>query len=198
MERNAMRKHWKLLLILAAGLTAKSAAAQETPRVEISGGYSYVRANLNTPNGCCFNMHGGSGSVAFNLNRWFGAVAEVGVYHSGNVLGSGADLTVVNYLFGPRLSYRKHERLTPFAHVLLGGGHAGGTLYTGTTTAPGPGPNNAFVMAAGGGLDVKVSPHVAVRVFQADYLFSKFLNGVNDRQNSFRLTAGVVFRLGSR
>ena len=63
---------------------------------------------------------------------------------------------------------------------------------------PGLGPHNAFAMATGGGLDVKISPHAALRLFQADYLFSKFRNGVNDRQNSFRLTAGLVFRLGGR
>jgi hypothetical protein len=193
-----MRMNMKRMALLVLGLVAIPAAAQETPKVEVSGGYSYVRANLITPNGCCPNMHGGIGSAAFNANRWVGVVGEIGVYHTGNVVNTGLDLTVVSYLFGPRLSYRKHERLTPFAHVLLGGGHAGGTLYSGKSGSPGLGPNNAFAIAAGGGLDVKVSSHAAVRVFQADYLLSRFLNGVNDHQNSFRLTAGVVFRFGSR
>jgi outer membrane immunogenic protein len=190
-----MRVNLKRMALLALGLVAIPAAAQETPKVEIFGGYSYVRANLITRNGCCLNLQGGSGSVAFNANRWVGVVGEIGVYHTGNVMNTGLDLTVVSYLFGPRISYRGHERLTPFAHVLVGGGHAGGTLYTGTSGSPGLGPNNAFAMAAGGGLDAKVSPRVAVRLFQVDYMLSKFLNGSNNRQNHLRVSAGIVFRL---
>jgi outer membrane immunogenic protein len=114
------------------------------------------------------------------------------------VQGSGRDLTLISFMAGPHFAYRKHERLTPFAHALLGGGHAGGTLYTGTSTSPGLGTNNNFNMVAGGGLDVNLGPHVAVRVFQADYFLTHFLNGNNDRQNNLRLTFGVVFHFGGR
>ncbi len=193
-----MYKHLKLALVLAVGMLALPAAGQETPKVEVSGAYSYVRANLVTPSGCCFSMNGGKGSIAFNASSWFGVVAEVGGYHSGNVKGTGADLTVITYLFGPQFSYRKSERFTPFAHALVGGGHAGGTLYTGTGGAPGLGPNSAFAMVSGGGLDVKVSPHVAVRLIEADYMYTHFLNSINDHQNHLRVSAGIVFRFGER
>jgi len=194
-----MRKHRIVLIVLFFFFAGSHAMAQDTPKVELFGGYSYVRTNLVTPQGCCFNMNGGSGSVAFNANNWFGIAADVGGYHTGNVNSSGLDLTVISYLFGPRFSYRKGERFTPFAQALVGGGHAGGTLYTGTSsTGPGVGPNNAFAMTAGGGLDVKLGPHVAVRLVQAEYFFARFLNGKNDRQNNLRVSAGIVFRFGGR
>ena len=193
-----MHKYVGALLSLMFCIAALPAAAQETPKVEISAGYSYVRANLIPDNGCCFAMNGGSGSVAFNANNWLGLVAEVGGYHSGNVQSTGLDLNVVTYLFGPRISYRRYDRITPFAHVLLGGGHASGSLYTGTATSPGLGTQNAFAMAAGGGLDVKVARHLAIRLIQADYFFTHFANGVNDHQNSLRISAGFVLRLGQR
>ena len=50
-------------------------------------------------------------------------------------------------------------------------------------------------MALGGNVDVKVTSRVAVRVVEADYLMTRFL-GL--RQDNIRLSAGLVFRLGSR
>jgi hypothetical protein len=51
-------------------------------------------------------------------------------------------------------------------------------------------------MTAGGGLDVVLSPHLAIRVFQAEYFLTLLPNNVNDRQNNFRLSIGVVIGLG--
>jgi opacity protein-like surface antigen len=183
-----------LLCMLLCLVTA--AGAQQTPSAEISLGYSYVHSNIIPPVGCCFGMHGGSGSVAYNLNDWFGLVADVGGYHASNVKNSNLDLTVFTFMFGPRFSYRKNEKLVPFAQILVGGGHAGGSLYD--PPANTAGGHYAFAATAGGGLDIKVHPNVAIRLFQAEYLFSRFKNGVNDRQNNLRVTTGLVFRFGSR
>jgi hypothetical protein len=49
-------------------------------------------------------------------------------------------------------------------------------------------------MAAGGGLDINASEHLGVRVVQAEYLLTKFVDGITNRQNSARVSAGVVFR----
>ena len=181
-------------LMLCAVATAR---AQDTPKAEVSVGYSYVHSNIINPGGCCFGMHGGSGSVAYNFNDWFGLAADFGAYHASNVKNSGLDLTVVTFLFGPRISYRKQGPFTPYAQVLLGGGHAGGSLYQPPPLAI-SGPHYALAMSLGGGLDLKVHPRVAIRLFQAEWLYTKFNNGVNDRQNSMRVTTGLVFRFGSR
>jgi outer membrane immunogenic protein len=193
-----MRMRAGIFAILGLLLAAVPVAAQEAPKVEIAGGYSYVRANLIPDTGCCFGMNGGTGSIAYNLNDWLGLVGELGGYHTGDVKSTGFDLTVVSYLFGPQLSYRRSDRFTPFAHLLLGGAHAGGSLYTGTASVPGPGSQNGFAMAAGGGFDLNVSPHLAIRLIQADYSLTRFSNGVNHHQNNLRLTFGVVFRFGKR
>jgi hypothetical protein len=70
-----MRRTHILLGILVAGIftlgSAPSAYAQDAPKWEIFGGYTYMRANI-VVNGNQFNMNGGSGSVAYNLNNWFG------------------------------------------------------------------------------------------------------------------------------
>jgi opacity protein-like surface antigen len=151
---------------------AAPAIAQETPKAELFGGYEYLRLN---PGGA--NCHGGDGNLAYNLNNWFGAVGDIGVC---NV--SGAGFHAVNYLFGPRVSYREHGPLTPFAQVLFGGEHdAGGGASV-----------SSFAMTLGGGADYKFTDHVSFRG-QAEYLYTHF-GGV--RQNNARIEVGIVYRWG--
>ncbi|MGD0955489.1 MAG: hypothetical protein ABR953_01490 [Candidatus Acidiferrales bacterium] len=49
-------------------------------------------------------------------------------------------------------------------------------------------------MALGGGLDWNATEHIGVRLIQAEYLLTTFNDGVNNRQNNARVSAGVVFR----
>ena len=110
----------------------------------------------------------------------------------GDINGSGEDLTLVSYLFGPKYSWRASERWQPFGQVLLGGAHASGTFEP--SVKGGSGSYNSFAMIAGGGMDIAASEHLAVRAVEADYYLTQFPNGVNGRQNNFRISAGVIFR----
>jgi outer membrane immunogenic protein len=178
------------ILILAS---AVASYGQEIPRVEVFAGYTGLRSN-EPPGACgCFWLKGGSASVTYNLNSWVGLTGDFGAGHSGNVNATGLDLTVTSYLFGPRVSYRKHGKFTPFAQFLLGGVHQSGGL----NDAVG-GSANEFALSLGGGLDVKVFHHIAIRPFQMEYSHTGFTNSVNDRQNNLRFSAGVVFGLGHR
>ncbi|MGH9691311.1 MAG: outer membrane beta-barrel protein [Candidatus Acidiferrales bacterium] len=171
-------KKWVLLCGLTL-LFSLAASAQDNPKVEAFGGYSYVHTN---DQGASANFNGGSGSVSLNLNNWLGGVADFGGYHTST---NGADATVVTYLFGPKIAFRRSDRITPFAQVLFGGAHASAGAF---------GSANAFAMTLGGGVDVNATKHIAVRVIQAEYLMTKFQDGGSDRQDSARISAGVVFR----
>jgi opacity protein-like surface antigen len=187
-----------ILLLATFALTLSAPArAQDTPRWEIFAGYTYARASI-VVSGAPFNMNGGSGSIAYNLSNWFGLVGDVGVIHQGKVAGNPLSLTVTTYDFGPRLSWRNRTHLTPFVQILIGGGHPGGTLYTtslGTGLAP-LGTSNDFNFTAGGGLDWKVSHRFSIRLAQAEYLHTQFLNAHDNSQGSFRFSTGVVFSFG--
>ena len=159
-------------LFILAGLilfVAAPAIAQETPKAELFGGYEYLRLN---PGGA--NCHGGDANLAYNLNNWFGAVGDFGACKV-----SGASAHEINYLFGPRVSYREHGPLTPFAQVLFGGQHLG----TNGGTA------NSFAMTLGGGADYKFTDHVSFRG-QVEYLYTHF---GGTRQNNARIEAGIVY-----
>lgn len=169
------------LFILAALIlfVAAPAMAQETPAAELFGGYEYLHLN---PGGT--GCHGFGANVAYNVNNWLGAVGDLGVCKETG-LPAGVSAHDINYLFGPRLSYRSYGSLVPFAQVLFGGQHAaGGNLAF-----------DSFAMTIGGGADYKFSEHLSIRIIQAEYLYTHF---GGQRQNNARVEAGIVYRWGTR
>jgi hypothetical protein len=83
----------------------------------------------------------------------------------------------------------RHGLLTPFAQLRLGG------VWTSSGIEQ-IGWQNHFAMTAGGGIDVKLSKHFSIRPVQAEYFLTKIPDGLNNRQNNFRFSAGIVFRFG--
>lgn len=164
-------------LILALCLSCLSTFAQPrpTPVVDLSGTYSYVRFSSTKS-----NFNGGSLSLAVNPNNWLGLVADFGGYHE--AVKSGFESSnLISYLFGPRVSYRRDERITPFAQVLFGGTY---DTYVG---------RSALAMTAGGGFDVNIDPRVSLRLVQAEYFMTRF---GQQTQNNVRISAGLVFHFG--
>ncbi|HET8921415.1 MAG TPA: outer membrane beta-barrel protein [Candidatus Acidoferrum sp.] len=183
----------KLVVSLLAFVSffAVAARAQESaPKFDAFVGYSYLQANPGVTGVDSFHLHGGSASIAYNYKTWLSGVADFGGYNNGNVLGSGQSGTISTYLFGPRVTYRHLRKITPFGQVLFGTAHAGASGF-GTANS-----QNAFAMAAGGGVDYKLFDHFSIRPVQADYLLTRF--GVGTRgtqtQNNVRLSTGFVFR----
>jgi opacity protein-like surface antigen len=169
------------VVILLMSLTG---AAQETPKAELVGGYSYVGGNF----------HGWNVAVAGNVNKWLGVVADVSG-HSGGF----DDVNVVerqkfnSFLVGPRFSVRKHKRVTPFVHALFGP-----TRVRVRSTENGETFNSSdtgFSMFLGGGIDIKVNDHVAIRVIQIEYARA---NIFEESQTRGRVSVGVVFRFGKK
>ena len=158
-----------ICLIVLALFAAGSAMAQgTTPKAEFFAGYEYEHLN---PGGRSCN--GFDANLAYNVNDWLGAVGDLGYCHESNAHD-------VNYLFGPRVTYRNYGKWNPFAQVLLGGHHLG-------TSGP---SFNSFAMTLGGGVDYKYNDHFYVRAIQIEYL-NTHLGGSS--QNNARITAGLVY-----
>jgi outer membrane protein OmpA-like peptidoglycan-associated protein len=183
------------------------------PRVEWFLGYSFWRALPTAFSNRMGYLHRGSTSVAYNLNRYVGLVADFGGYANSRLTlftpttseTFNSNGTAYTYLFGPRFSYRRYERFTPFVQALFGGAHASSVTISGCTGTPvctPLGSDNAFAAVFGAGVDVKISRHVALRLIDADYLLTHFRNPVSTDglergwQNNVRLSTGVVFRFG--
>lgn len=176
---------WSLLGISLGGAAV---FAQETPKVDIFAGYSYVRANPGPRSGDSFSLNGGEASVTYHIKDWVSGVADFAGYHNADILGRGADGTVSTYLFGPRFSYRSYHRFTPFAETLFGVAHGSATI----AGVFGP-TQNAFAMAIGGGVDYRINNRFSLRPLQVDYLLTRFRPGTVDRQNQNNLRASTGF-----
>jgi hypothetical protein len=162
------------VLILAGSALAQE--AQDYPKAEISAGYSYLRLGSGG-----VNQHGGSVSIAGNLNRWFGIAGDFGGYHA-------AGLNTFTFLAGPRFTARSDDGIIPFAQVLVGGAHV--TASAGGFSAA----VTPFAISAGGGLDVSMTRSVALRP-QVDYIAMRS-NG--STVNTIRASVGIVFQLGGK
>jgi hypothetical protein len=188
-----MRNSLAVVLLFGAMSASPELWAQEEPsKLELSGGYNYVRFNINAkvngqPPSQTFNGNGGGGELVYNVNDWLGVLADVGGYWAVNSSSQAAG-AALPYLFGPRVSLRR-RRITPFAQVLVGGVLTSSGIET-------TGWQSHFAMTAGGGIDVRVSKHFSVRPVQAEYFMTKIPDGLNNRQNNFRFSAGIVFRFG--
>jgi opacity protein-like surface antigen len=165
-------------------LAASAATAQEVPKAEVFGGYSYAGEGT----------HGWNASAARNLNGWLGLAADAGgQYTRLEEPGFRERIKTHSFLFGPQLSVRRHKRLTPFVRTLFGASHV-------STEAVEAGQrfsfsDTSFAAALGGGLDIKLSERLALRAFQADYVHTRFFG---ETQHKGRLSFGLVLRLGKK
>jgi outer membrane immunogenic protein len=192
---------WMLLAIAAVSQGPRVARAQaaeasnEAGRPELALGYSYVRSNA-PPGGCtCFNQNGGSAEFAWPLRAsQFAVVGDVTATYAGGIAGGGYGLTMSTYTAGMRyVPNIGHSALKPFGQVLVGLGHASGTLVNGPDTNVGN-AGAAFASIIGGGVDWRLNGRWSIRLAEADYLLTTFDNGGNNHQNNLRINAGVVVR----
>jgi outer membrane protein OmpA-like peptidoglycan-associated protein len=208
-------------LVGVAMLFVLAAAADEWPRTEVFLGYNFVRFNPNSGFFPSFNANGGGGQFVFNFNRWLGVAFDAGAVNKGVLGGFDINTTVVNFVAGPRVTFHNRSRFVPFVQALFGGAYgtastplSGLPFEAGIPGAIPPGialdPNlpvtarlnvsrTGFAMLAGGGLDIKLSRHVAFRPLEVDYYLMRvpsLLTGNVTNRNNVRYAAGVNFMLG--
>jgi opacity protein-like surface antigen len=196
-----------MVVLLAVGLKAY---AQDTPKVEVFTGYSFMSAGFPfSTDPAAGNargvLNGWNFSATVDANRWLGVVADFGGYYgsatktdsfkpancvlcTGNVTGILHNM--YTFTAGPQLTVR-HENLSIFAHALFGGAHIKEDLVSFVTPSASVSSTN-FAFLVGAGADITLSQRFALRI-QPGYLKTEILSRT---QNNFRLSAGVVFRLG--
>lgn len=182
-----------MLVLLLAAAAVQQVEAQVAPSaLELYGGYDYVLFRVNAkvvgqPPFQTLNGNGGSGQLVYNVTNWLGVLGNLAGYWATNSRAQGA---AIPYLFGPRINFRR-RKVTPFAQVLLGGVVTSSGIGT-------SGWQNNFAMTAGVGFDVRLSEHFTIRPMQAEYFLTKIPDGLNNRQNNFRYSAGISLLLGKK
>lgn len=203
-----------LSLSLVFLLFASVVKAQETPQYEVFVGPSYSRVDLT--NSKFINGIGWHASLDGTANNWLSAVFDFSGYYSSpkvKLAGLSApvpiDSSTYLYLFGPRFTYRKWQRLAPFAEGLAGVANFRFTASSvGLTNAI---SSTTFAGGFGGGADYTVNSWLAIRLIEADYVVTRFreisvdpttgqvgFSGEHRTQNNARASAGIVIKFGRR
>lgn len=201
-----MRKS-ALVLLVCLSISVVLAAQDDAPKATIFGGYSNFRNNSN-------GLNGWEGQGTYNFRPHFGITADV----SGNYrtlvsiaplpgVSASVNQTVYNFLLGPTVT-ANFGRSAVFGHALFGAARSSvsagfsvpiiGGVSTGLNSA------TAFAMAFGGGVDIGITDHIAIRAAQVDYIRTQFSttdalttglsSSTGGGQNSFRYAGGIVFR----
>lgn len=191
-----MRKLLFLFILLGA-CPFTSQAQDDVSPFEVFGGYSYLR----TGNPYDQNSHGWNTSVAGNLTKHLAVKADFGGYYDSYARAAiGGPIDVRNrvhtFLFGPQFNFRASDRVNPFIHALFGAAHDRTTATRGAARAVVV--DTGFAMALGGGVDAKLNDSVSFRIFQTDYLLTRYrdpaLAPLAKRSiHHFRLSTGLVF-----
>ena len=156
-------------------------------------------------------LNGGGGSVGFILGENLELKGELQGYatttftfHLPGTVNSAKGTfqsqgSMVTYLFGPQFNFPMvRKRL--FGEALFGGANTGayGSLFKAANVTGLSAHNNGFAMAIGGGIDIQISNHLALRPAQLDYFLTRYewkQIGINNQSN-FRYQAGIVFAWG--
>jgi len=209
----------RVIVSVIVGLLLLVTSALSQDSFEVYGEYSYLRFNPTIFGLNSRSFNGGGGGATWYFAKILGIKGDFMGYGSttftktfsspvivpgGGVIPAGTYTTQGNmftYLFGPVIKI-PIPRVTPFGEVLFGGSNtngyvnlvnsinaAGGTLSRTPTQHP-------FTLALGGGLDISVSKHVALRPAELDYVLSRYTNPLTstNNQNNFRYCGGVVVK----
>jgi hypothetical protein len=172
-------------LILLAG-TATTSFAQGAPKVEVSGGYNYLKVDDDTIG----SMPGGwYADVAGNVTPMLAIVGQVtGNYEALEFDGISVDAKLHTFMGGVRVNARAAGGVTPFAQVLFGA-----TRFSASSDGNGvlefnvgDSESDAALQIGGG---VKLMPKNVGVQLGADYIRA-FTEG--EGTNVFRFAAGVV------
>jgi hypothetical protein len=210
-------------ILIGATLLAKAGFSQEeASKVDLYGEYSFLRFNPTLTGLQSRDFNGGGGGATFFFGKYFGIKGDLMGYASTTwtvtfpsplvITPHGTTSTVpagkysasgdmFTYQFGPVIRMPWHAT-TLFGETLFGGSNTNGygnlekAINAGGGTLSVSGTQHPFSMSVGGGLDVNVSDHVAIRVAELDYFLTRYTNPFTstNNQNNFRYLAGVVFR----
>ena len=183
----------KLSFVLAMVVLPVWLLAQDVPKEELFGGYSYLHTS-----GQGFN--GFDAQFTYNRSEWLGLTGEVSGAYAGqsvNVSGVGgasAHSHTYTFLFGPTFSYRKEDKFVPFGHFLAGIAHGSSSAQTNILgqTINISTSDTGFGLAIGGGVDYLLNDSWAIRPVQIDYVS---VNAGGGHANAFRYSVGIVYRI---
>ena len=194
-EESKMRK--VVFYVGALLLLPLSLMAQAVPKIEMYSGYSFLRIEE-------INHHGWNLTFGPNLNKNLGIMTEISGHYGSRtdtiVAGtdSKTDSMVHSFMLGPRMFQPVGGIWIPFVQGLFGITRIDvdrTVLQSGNKVSSSSDGDLGFGMVLGGGLDVKATDFIAIRIFQADY---NVVRVFGTRFEGGRISTGIVLHFGQR
>lgn len=179
-----MRKIFMSTLVIAFAATLSFAQSKdEYNKFEVYGGYSHAWVDFGGSDREGFN--GFETAVTGNLTRYFGIKGDYGfhtkTFNSGGLSVKAHTHTLVG---GIQIKDNSTEtKVKPFVHALFGFTNARAS-FLGTSDS-----STGWAGVFGGGLDIRASRHVDIRVVQADYAPTRI---EGESQHNFHVGVGIV------
>src|SRR3979490_2346285 len=168
-----------LSTVLLLGGASVALAQQDIYSGDAAAAYHWIHTNASPGQCGCFSLNGGGLSGSWNFRGSWSAVVDISAENRSSTPPANNSLTLVSYLAGARYKipqpwFEGNHKPQPFAQIILGTAHAGGG------EAGVAGGSYRFATRIGGGIDVPLNAHFAVRVVQIDYYLTTFANATND------------------
>ncbi len=196
---------WAMIALLCSLGTLATAQDQPVPKWELYGGYSafYPGCDLHgllpgalAPVASClkWDPRGAGATVTYDFNRWLGLTVDSSGQWGSGQSGVAARIDQVEFFnlsAGPKITFRTHY-FSPFLEVLGGEHRLASEVF---------GNDRELGFMAGGGLDLNLTRHFAVRLFRADFVYSDHQYGPSSivpatDVRGVRLQSGLVFMFG--
>jgi opacity protein-like surface antigen len=194
-----------VVAVLCSVGTLAAAQDQPAPKWELFGGYSFFHPGADVhgllPLGVSPvssrlepNPRGAGVSLTYDFNRWFGLTLDTSISRGSGETGVANridDAAFSNLSLGPKITFRS-AHFSPFLEALVGDHRLMPDAFHDI---------DRLGFMAGGGLDVNVGRHVALRLLRADYVMSSYRYGPSATTPStdlrgVRLQSGLVFMWG--
>ncbi len=193
-----------MIAVLCSLTTSLKAQEQPVPKVELFGGYTYFFPGADIHGqlpGALFpissrlesNPRGAGASVTYDFNRWFGLTLDTSTVWGSREITLAKridDAAFSNLSFGPKFTFRSH-RFSPFLEILVGDHRLMPDAFHDV---------DKLGFMAGGGLDINLSRHIALRLIRADFVYSNYSYGPPSVPSTdlrgVRLQTGLNFMFG--
>lgn len=193
------------ILVLGTSLAAQE--SYQVDRAEVFLEYSYLRFSPTITGLSARSFNGGGGGAQLNFLKILGIKAEFMGYGTttfSRTVGGvtyNASANMSTYMAGPVIRI-PIWRVKPFVEVLFGASHTNGYVNLNKAILAGGGvisttpTQNPFTMAAGGGVDVAISQHLAIRPGEFNYVLTRYSNPLTstNNQHNFRYCGGLIFK----
>jgi len=189
---------------LLALLFPLSVTAEDTPKLEAFGGYSFLR--LTDQPRTLFkpaSLNGWNVSLKLNVTPRVGLVADFSGHYGQKeitplTLNSLTTATRQHtYLLGPEVRIFESSRVVVNLRGLIGVAHTNALAPT-LNRFTFPTGNNTFAVSLGGSMDYRITNRLSYRIVQPEVLFTRSgsMATSNLNQYNFRMSTGLVFTSG--